>query len=91
MGIVIVTFTIMPKSPETDLDKVKEEATKLISEFGGEVGKSEVEPVAFGLKAVKLIFTTDEKNGGTDELEEKIVALDDVNSCEVTDIRRALG
>ena len=91
MGIAIVTFTIMPESPDTDLDKIKEEATALITEFGGEVGKSEVEPVAFGLKAQKLIFTMDEKLGGTDDLEEKVASLEGVNSCEVTDIRRALG
>lgn len=91
MGTAIITLKIMPESPETDLDKIKEEATQVISEFGGEVGKEEKEPVAFGLVAVKLIYTADEALGGTDEVEEKVAALEGVNSAEVVDVRRALG
>ena len=78
MGTAVVTLRIMPESPETDLDAIQKAATKKISEFGGEVGKVEIEPIAFGLKAVKLIFVMDEKKGSTDELESKITAIDGV-------------
>ncbi|MFH1409766.1 MAG: elongation factor 1-beta [Nanoarchaeota archaeon] len=91
MAQVIITLKIMPESPETALDTVAEAATKLIADFGGEVGKTEEEPIAFGLKALNLTFVMDEAKGSTDDLEASINALDGVNSCEATDVRRALG
>ncbi|MBT5021660.1 elongation factor 1-beta [Candidatus Woesearchaeota archaeon] len=91
MADVIITFTIMPVSPEIDLDEVAKKATALIASFEGEVGKTLIEPVAFGLKSLKLIFVRDEKLGTTDELEEQIEKMEGVNSIEVTDVRRAIG
>jgi len=91
MADAIITFKIMPESPEVDLDKVQKEATDLIAKAQGEVGKSERVPIAFGLIALNLIFVIDEKLGGTDDLEAEIEKLEGVNSVEVTDVRRALG
>tara|TARA_Y100000310_G_scaffold314942_1_gene364888 strand:- start:2762 stop:3037 length:276 start_codon:yes stop_codon:yes gene_type:complete len=91
MTDVIVTMKIMPSGPDSDLKAIEEKAKKEISEFGGEVGKVEVEPIAFGLKALNLIFVMDESIGSTDALEEKVKNINDVNSVEVTDVRRAIG
>ncbi len=91
MADVILTFKIMPASPEVDLAAIEEKAVQLIKEFGGEVGKKSVEPVAFGLNALNLIFIMDESKGATDALEEDICKIEGVNSCDVTDVRRALG
>lgn len=91
MADVVITLKIMPDSPDADLDRIEKEAIVLISEFGGEVGKKEIEPIAFGLKAVKLIFVANEAKGGTDELEQKISELDEVGGVEVVDVRRAIG
>lgn len=81
----------MPSSVDVDLNKLEEGAKEKISEFGGEVGKKEVEPVAFGLKALKLIFVMDEGIGSTESLEEQISKIKGVKSVEVTDVRRAIG
>ena len=82
----------MPESPEVDLSKVIEDAKKKIAEFAGEGEvKVEEEPIAFGLKAVKIIFVMDEAKGATDPLEEQIKEIDGVNSVEVVDVRRAVG
>jgi len=91
MADAIVTLKLMPISPEVDLKKVEEEATKVISEYKGEVGKTEVEPIAFGLKAVKLFFVIDEALGSTDDLEEAVGKVEGVQSVEVIDVRRAIG
>lgn len=91
MAQAIVTFKIMPKTPQVDLSMVEEKAKHLISEFGGDVGKVEIEPLAFGLKSLNLIFVMDESLGSTDELEEKIQAVEGVNSVELSDVRRAIG
>jgi len=91
MADVIITLKIMPDSPDTNLEAVKEQASKMIKEFGGEVGKDEIEPVAFGLKALKLFFVMDESKGSTETLEEQVSNIEGVNSVEVTDVRRAIG
>ena len=91
MADVIVTLKIMPDSPDTDLSQIKEEISKIVSEFEGEVGKTEQEPVAFGLKALKVIFVIDEAKGSTDPIEEKISKIQGVKSVEAVDVRRAIG
>jgi len=92
MAKVIITLKIMPDSPETDLDKIKEQTKILITEFAGEGEmKTEQEPIAFGLKALKILFVADEAKGSTDELETKINLIEGVSSVETTDVRRAIG
>lgn len=91
MADVIVTFKIMPDSPEIDLEKLKSAAKKKIQDFGGDVGKTEEQPVAFGLKSLNIIFVMDEKKGSTEVLEDQIADIEGVKSIEVTDIRRAIG
>lgn len=81
----------MPESPETDLPALTVDATKLIEEFGAEVGKVEEVPVAFGLKALMLTIIYNEDMGSTDSVEEKISALENVNSVDVTSVTRAMG
>ena len=91
MADVVITLRIMPESPETDLKAIGEKARVFISEYGGEVGKAEEKPVAFGLKALELIFVSNEDLGSTDKLEQNVVSIEGVSSAEVTDVRRAIG
>lgn len=81
----------MPESPETDLKIIEKKAKVFIAEYGGDVGKSEEKPVAFGLKALELIFVSNEDIGSTDKLEQNVASIEGVNSVEVTDVRRAIG
>ena len=91
MATVIVTMKIMPSSPDEDLELIKSAAAKLIAEFGGTVGKVDVEPVAFGLNALVFMFAMSESLGDTEEAEKKIAAISGVSSVQVTDVRRAIG
>lgn len=91
MANVIITLKIMPSSPETDLEALETKATEKITDFGGEVGKKEIEPIAFGLKALNLILVSDENKGSTEDLEKEISELEGVSSVEVTDVRRQVG
>ena len=92
MADVILTLKIMPESPEIDLEELENKIKEEIKKFSGEYEfKTETEPVAFGLKALKIIFVMDEGKGSTDKLEEDISKLEGVNSVNVIDIRRALG
>lgn len=91
MTDVIITLKIMPESPEIDLEALETKATEKIANFGGEVGKKEIQPVAFGLKALILFFVMDESIGSTEPLEKEVEALEGIRSVEVTDVRRAIG
>lgn len=91
MAQVIITFRIMPESPDCDLDSIRKEVEQYIKEFGGDVGKVEKFPVGFGLVALNMIFVMDESLGSTEELEDRIQQLKEVASVEVTDVRRAIG
>lgn len=91
MTDMIVTFKIMPETPDVNLEGIQEKATASINEFGGEVGKVDIEPIAFGLKALMLVFVVNEDKGSTEELEAKITDFEGVQSVQVTDMRRALG
>ena len=92
MARVIVTFKVMPESAEVDLNQVKELVKKHVEEFDGILnGEMTEEPVAFGLKAVKASFSYDESKGSSDDLEEKLVAEELVQSVEVLSVGRAMG
>lgn len=96
MANVVITLKVMPTSTEIDLDKLFINLEKHVRAFvdqkhkDGEVRK-QIEPVAFGLNAIKIIFVMDENIGTTEKLEEHIQKTQGVESVEVTDVRRALG
>lgn len=91
MGMVVVTLRVMPESVDMNLKDLTSSVSKRIKKFCGEEPHVEVEPVAFGLKALKFIFLLDESKGGTDRLEEEINKLEGVSSVDITDVRRTLG
>ena len=92
MANAIITVRIMPDSPEVDLEKVLVDAKKVIAGFAGEgETRSSIQPVAFGIKALNIIFVMDEKKGSPDPVAEKITEIEGVNSAEITDVRRAIG
>ena len=92
MAQVVVTLKIMPESPNTDLEKIDNEAkTKIIDFSQTQEIKTEQEPIAFGLKALIIMFVMDESKGSTETLEGNIKKIYGVNSVETIDVRRAIG
>ena len=92
MANAIATIRIMPESPDVDLKHIEKEALKVILNFAGKGDtKTEVIPVAFGLKSVNITFIMDEKLGSPDSIEGQLQSIDGVNSVETIDVRRAIG
>lgn len=86
-GINGAKYKIMPVSPEADLDKIKEDAKKIVEDFGGQNKEYEIEPVAFGLKAIIVFFFyPDDKN--PEEIENKFSEMENVNSVQLIDMRK---
>ncbi len=92
MGFAVVTLKVMPESPEVDLEQLEVKVKEKIKDFAGEgETKTEIEPVAFGLKALKVIFVMDESQGSPDPVAEEVDKFDEVASAEIVDVRRAIG
>lgn len=82
----------MPQSPDVDLAELEAKAKEEIIKFcSSQEFKTQIQPIAFGLKALVIYFVMDEKIGATDALEQKISQLEGVESVEVPDVRRAVG
>jgi len=84
-----VTVKIMPDGTEVNLDDLKSKVEEFVKEIYGEVGeiRSEEEPIAFGLKALKMTFIIDEDKG-TEVIEEKIRDLEEVASVQTVEFMR---
>lgn len=90
MGTTIIKMKIMPKSPDSNLEKIKEDIKKIFEkkEFYG--NNFSEEPIAFGLSAIIASFGCPEDEE-MESLQEEIEKIDDVNSTEIVDMRRAIG
>jgi len=90
MGTALIKIKIMPSSPDTNLEEIKNKAHDLISENNGKNIMFNEEPVAFGIKAVITSFDLNEENP-LDIIEESLEKIENVNSAQVIDMRRAFG
>jgi elongation factor 1-beta len=91
MGSVFITYRIMPENVDVDLNNFNDEIHGKIEHFGGKVVKTETVPVAFGLKALQVVFTLDENKGDTEPLEQQLQELHYIQTVEVVDVRRHIG
>jgi len=92
MAKAVITFKIMPESPEVDLEPIKEEAKKIAQEAGaiGEMMVKE-EPIAFGLKAVLVLAMYEVEGSDFDGIAAKMQELENVQSAEIAKMDLALG
>ncbi len=90
MGITAVKIKIMPSSPDVNLEEIKEKAKEKIEKAGGKNSQFEEEAIAFGLKAIITLFAWPEEQE-IEPLEEKLKEIENVNSVQVIDMRRAFG
>lgn len=79
MGNVIVELKIMPESPEVDMEKIKTEISKKMK-----IQDSKIEPIAFGLKALRMIVIVPDKETG--DIEGKIKEVKGVSDVETESV-----
>lgn len=87
MARVVMTMKIMPDGVEIDLDNLLEQIKSVVPE-GTDVGAIETQPIAFGLKAIRMNLVRDESLGGTDDIEAAISAVEGVAQVEVEMVSR---
>ncbi|MEB3787972.1 MAG: elongation factor 1-beta [Desulfurococcales archaeon] len=88
MARVAVILKVYPNSIELDLGELKKRIEAALPE-GYKIEGSGEEPIAFGLKALKLIISMpEEKEGGTEELESMIRGVDGIEEVEIEAVHR---
>ncbi|MGZ4869769.1 MAG: elongation factor 1-beta [Halobacteriota archaeon] len=89
MGEVAVQLKIMPNGPEVDLKGLSNRITSQVAQYG-RMYSCEVQPIAFGLKALMLTVIVEDKEGGTEAVEAAISEIDEVESVQVVAVTRML-
>ncbi|WP_319508345.1 elongation factor 1-beta [uncultured Methanolobus sp.] len=87
MGEVAATIKIMPVDVDTNLEELKDKLIASLPE-GAEYGAHEEEPIAFGLKAIKMVVIVGDLEGGTESVEQAFAAVEGVESVTVTEVGR---
>ncbi|MFW9767982.1 MAG: elongation factor 1-beta [Candidatus Thorarchaeota archaeon] len=87
MARVVMTLRVMPEDVDINLDDLLERIKTAIPE-GTDLGATETQPVAFGLKALRMNLSRDESMGGTDDIEAAISAIEGVSQVEVERVSR---
>jgi len=86
----VVIIRIMPESPSSNLNEIKEHIKNKMEKEGGKAITFEEKPLAFGLKAIILKMAIPEEKG-TDLVENIISKIPHVSSVVIEDYRRAFG
>ena len=81
---VLLTLQLMPESVEVDLKAIEAAAKKL--KLIGEIKDIKEEPIAFGLKAIKILTMIPDEGGLTDKIEEEARTIKGVQSAEVVGV-----
>ena len=84
---VVAKLRVMPKAVETDLEAIKRGIEQLVGEKA-KVHSMEVKPIAFGLKALEVNVLLNDKQGGLEELEDRVRKVEGVGEVETTDVNR---
>ena len=82
MGRMSVLYRILPDSPGKDaIDQIVDKLSLLSKDLGLDLKDYKIEPFAYGLYELKVLFIVDEE-GGVDRLEEMLKSLEGVASIE---------
>jgi len=88
MARVAVVLKVFPNSVETQPSDLLERIKSKLPENYEIMGSGE-EPIAFGLKALKVIISIpEESEGGTESLEQFIKSIEGVEEVEVETVHR---
>ncbi len=84
---VAARIRIMPSGVDTDLEKIKKGLSSVVDKFG-KLHKTEIKPIAFGLKSIEASILLNDESGGIEEIESRVKELDGVGGVEVLDVSR---
>jgi elongation factor 1-beta len=88
MGDVAAKIKVMPESVDTDLAELKEKLKAAIPEGADLYGDIVEEPIAFGLKALIVTLIVNDREGGTEVVEEAFAKVPGAENVQVIDVNR---
>jgi len=86
MANVILTFRVLPKSIEVNLDELEEEIKEKL-----QPERIEREPIAFGLTALKIVKFVKDEAGEVEKCEKILRNIERVGEVEVVSLTRSFG
>jgi elongation factor 1-beta len=86
MGEVAVILKIMPESPEIDITKLQEEIKANVPG----IEDMRVEPIGFGLSAIKIAMITQDEEGAGDNVEGLFSKIAGIERVEIESLNRML-
>jgi len=89
MGEVAAQIKVMPSGPGVDLKDLSTRIESLVTQYG-RIHSCEVQPIAFGLKALLITVIVEDKEGGTEAVEASLSVIDGVESVQVVAVTRML-
>ena len=87
MTKILARVKILPTSIDVDLDKLAERVEEGVSNVA-KLHSYYTEPIAFGLSALVADFILEEREGGTEPLEEALKKVEGVGELDVIAISR---
>jgi translation elongation factor aEF-1 beta len=92
MAKAIITFKLMPESPEVDRKPIAEKALAIAKENGA-IGQMQTkeDPIGYGLVAILILAMYDVNSSDFEAIAVKMAGIPDVESAEVAKMDLALG
>ena len=87
MGKIIIVYKIFPAESTVDLEVLKEKITKELADIAS-IKKFAEEPIAFGLKALKVNMVLPEEEGIADETEKRMATIEGVGQIQTLGLTR---
>ena len=93
MSNAIVTFEIMPTSPDVDLEPIKEKATEIAKSQGAKGNmESKIEPIAFGLKKIIIMAMYEmDDDKDFDAIPAEMMKIEGVQQASIAKMDLAMG
>lgn len=85
MADVIVTFRVMPKGVDVDMDKLEAKIKSIVK-----ADQIKREPFAFGLVALNVTKVVPDAGGELEAVERKLKKIEEVSEVEVVDLTKSL-
>ncbi|WP_319378913.1 elongation factor 1-beta [uncultured Methanocorpusculum sp.] len=86
MGEVVVILKIMLESPDVDLEKLQADIRAKVSG----IEDMKVEPIGFGLSAIKIAMITEDDEGAGDKIEGLFSQIPGIDRTEIESLNRLL-
>jgi len=85
MGDVLITYKIMPEGVDVDFERMKEEVKNRVGKLG-KVADFDLQPIAFGLKALVVKVIVKDEGGIADKIEEELSNIENVQGVVVEEV-----